>query len=62
MPVGAPQPEPAVDILHGVKVVDPYRWLEDRDSDQTREWLSEQMRVHERYSRSFVDSTIFDHA
>jgi len=49
MPVGAPQPEPAVDILHGVKVVDPYRWLEDRDSDQTREWLSEQMRVHERY-------------
>lgn len=49
MPVGALRPEPAVDILHGVKVVDPYRWLEDRSSDATAEWLSEQMRFHERY-------------
>jgi prolyl oligopeptidase len=49
MPVGTPKPEPALDILHGVKVVDPYRWLENRDSDDTREWLGEQARVHERY-------------
>jgi prolyl oligopeptidase len=49
MPVGTHKPEPAVDILHGLKVVDPYRWLEDRTSEETDGWLSEQARIHELY-------------
>jgi prolyl oligopeptidase len=40
------------EILHGVSVTDPYRWLEDQQSPQTREWLHAQ---HE-YSRSYLDA------
>jgi len=42
-----PQPpetrrEEVVDTLHGVEIADPYRWLEDQHSTQTRTWLAEQ--------------------
>jgi prolyl oligopeptidase len=44
--------EPVTDILHGVSVTDPYRWLEDQDSPRTREWLEQQTR----YARAYLDS------
>lgn len=49
MPVGTLKPEPAVDVLHGVTVVDPFRWLEDRDSPETQEWIATQQQIHDRY-------------
>jgi prolyl oligopeptidase len=33
---------PTVDMIHGVPVSDPFRWLEDQDSARTRQWLAEQ--------------------
>jgi prolyl oligopeptidase len=34
--------EPVTEILHGVSVTDPYRWLEDQGSPRTRKWIEEQ--------------------
>ena len=40
------------DTLHGVTVTDPYRWLEDQESPQTRAWL----RAQTDYARAYLDS------
>ena len=36
-----------VDVLHGESVADPYRWLEDTSSAETREWVKLQNEVTE---------------
>jgi prolyl oligopeptidase len=49
MQLSALSPEPVIEILHGVPVVDPFRWLEDRSSDRTTLWIAEQQLFHEAY-------------
>ncbi len=36
------------ETLHGVEYVDPYRWLEDQESPETRQWIDEQNAYAER--------------
>jgi prolyl oligopeptidase len=41
--------EPVTEVLHGVSVTDPYRWLEEQDSPRTRRWIEEQTQYARRY-------------
>ncbi len=43
---------PVTDLLHGIPVTDPYRWLEEQDSPRTRAWIDAQTR----YTRAYLDS------
>ena len=43
--------EPVTELLHGVTVIDPYRWLEDPESTQTRGWIEKQTK----YARAYLD-------
>lgn len=38
-----------VDDYFGIKVADPYRWLEDDNSDETAKWVTEQNKVTNEY-------------
>jgi prolyl oligopeptidase len=46
MHLSAFPPESVTEILHGVRVVDPFRWLEDRSSDKTSSWIAVQQYLH----------------
>ncbi|MFZ0589934.1 MAG: prolyl oligopeptidase family serine peptidase [Bryobacteraceae bacterium] len=50
----APPPsrkQPIVDVYHGIKVVDDYRWLEDGQSQAVKQWVASQ----NAYSRTYFD-------
>jgi prolyl oligopeptidase len=49
MPLDTLVPEPVIELLHGVAVADPYRWLEDRTSAETRAWIAGQQQRHDDY-------------
>ena len=41
--------DPAEEMIHGLQVRDPYRWLEDRSLPETEAWLGDQGRRCEEY-------------
>ena len=43
--------KPVIDMYHGVKVRDDYRWLEDGTSAETQKWVAEEMA----YTRALLD-------
>ena len=54
-PTPAPPPtrvDNVREVIHGTVVVDPYRWLEDQQSPETRAWIDAQ----NKYTRSLLDS------
>jgi prolyl oligopeptidase len=38
-----------VDVYHGVRVADPYRWMENIDSPETRAWVEAEAKLSSRY-------------
>ena len=42
---------PEAEVLHGMTIVDPYRWLEEQTSPATRKWIKEQTN----YARLYLD-------
>jgi len=41
--------KPVTEVIHGTSVTDPYRWLEDSKSAETRAWIASQMEYTEKY-------------
>jgi prolyl oligopeptidase len=46
------QVDAVTEVLHGVEIIDPYRWLEDQNSPRTRKWIEEQTV----YTRAYLDA------
>ena len=44
-----------VEVLHGQRIADPYRWLEDPDSAETADWVKRQNEFTTRYLESLPD-------
>ena len=44
--------EPVTDVMHGEKITDNYRWLEDGGSTQTKAWVAEQ----NAFSRAYLEA------
>lgn len=44
-----PNPYETEELMHGTKVSDPYRYLEDMDLDATKEWLEDRVHRSEKY-------------
>jgi prolyl oligopeptidase len=51
-PPPASQMADVTEVLHGIPITDPYRWLEEPHSPATRDWIRRQSR----YARSYFDS------
>lgn len=51
-----------VDVYHGVEIADPYRWLEDESSPETKAWLAAQDEVARKFFESLPErSTVMSY-
>jgi prolyl oligopeptidase len=48
-PPPATEAKPVTEDIHGTTLTDPYRWLEDGKSPETRTWIDGQMKYTEQY-------------
>jgi prolyl oligopeptidase len=46
---------PIEEVMHGVVVADPFRWLESRETPETEEWLHQQRRLFNTYFGECTD-------
>jgi prolyl oligopeptidase len=44
--------DPVTEVLHGVTITDPYRWLENQNAPETRAWLAAQ----DQFARGYLES------
>jgi prolyl oligopeptidase len=44
--------DPVTEVVHGVTITDPYRWLEDQNAPETRSWLAAQ----DQFARGYLES------
>lgn len=59
MPLSAGAPGCVEELIHGVVVRDPYRWLEDGSSPETRDWVADQKRRYDEYFAQSEDLDLF---
>jgi prolyl oligopeptidase len=55
MSLTAALPQPVEETIHGIVVRDPYRWLEDRTSRQTEDWIKNQRTCCDQYFAGCAD-------
>lgn len=55
----ATEARPVTDTLHSVTITDPYRWLEDQDSAETRSWIERQNSFTDTMLNSLPDKQRF---
>jgi prolyl oligopeptidase len=48
-PAPPTEAKPVIENIHGTTLTDPYRWLEDAKSPETRAWIDRQMKYTEQY-------------
>lgn len=48
---------PVTDKMHGISITDPYRWLEDQNSPETRAWINEQVKYTDSVIRTLPQRT-----
>jgi prolyl oligopeptidase len=58
-PVPRTEARPVTDTLHGVAISDPYRWLEDQESPETRVWIEQQNQYTDAVLGRRPEATLF---
>lgn len=48
-----------VETIHGLKIADPYRWLEDVESEETKKFVQEQQALTDSYLKGKLTEFVF---